>query len=115
MSDTSSLQLLLERMRSNPDVRLVPVSKTIVGKLVTYPTLSKWLHKDGFPAVQIGSRWYSENVSITDWICKNCPKLVPFIEVHAEDNSEPLQPVIEEPEPVQQVESESEAYSDEYL
>ena len=116
MSDTSSLQLLLERMRSNPDVRLVPISKTIVGKLVTYPTLSKWLHDDGFPAVQIGSRWYSENDSITDWICKNCPRLSGYARALSEKGDKEDPPlVIEEPEPAQQTEAESETYSDEHL
>lgn len=107
MTDKSSLNLLLDRMR-NKDIRLVPISKTIVGKLVSYPTLSKWVHNEGFPAVQIGTRWYSENESLVDWIIKNCPKLAPFVtEVRTDDDPVP-EPIVEPEEPEQQQEVEEE-------
>lgn len=104
-NDKSSLNLLLDRMR-NKDIRLVPISKTIVGKLVSYPTLSKWVHNEGFPAVQIGTRWYSENESLVDWIIKNCPKLAPFVTEVRDDSDPPPEAIVEPEEPEQQQESE---------
>lgn len=104
-TDKSSLNLLLHRMR-HENTKLVPIGSTIVGKLVSYPTLQKWVKLAGFPAVQIGSRWYSDNESLVDWICKHCPKLAGFVtETCITDDTVPVaDPIVEPDEPQQEME-----------
>lgn len=50
----------------------IPVQKSTVGKLLSYPRLLSMIHEDGFPALKIGRRWYTTSGAISAWVaCQN--------------------------------------------
>lgn len=46
----------------------IPIRKTSVGKIFSYPRLLSLIKQEDFPAVQIGRRWYSTDSALSLWV-----------------------------------------------
>lgn len=46
----------------------IPIRKTSVGKIFSYPRLLSLIKQGDFPAVQIGRRWYSTDSALSVWV-----------------------------------------------
>ena len=60
---------IMEVMKSGGII--VPVSECFLSKHFSNLTLSNWVLVGKLPAIRIGSRWYTNDEVVTDWIWEN--------------------------------------------
>lgn len=60
---------IMEVMKS--DGIIVPVSECFLSKHFSTLTLSNWVLDGRLPAIRIGSRWYTNDDVVSDWIWEN--------------------------------------------
>lgn len=62
-------QRIVEKLKAGE--KIIPLCDSILGLQFTYLTLSKWIKRGSIPALRIGSRWYTSNDVLADWLSAN--------------------------------------------